>query len=41
MWDILVPGDVVMLQTGRKAPADCRILESYGLRVDESLLTGD
>ncbi len=38
---VLVPGDIVILQAGRKVPADCRIMESYGLQVDESLLTGE
>jgi Ca2+-transporting ATPase len=37
----LVPGDVIILQAGRKVPADGRIIEAYGLQVDESLLTGE
>jgi len=37
----LVPGDVILLQTGDKVPADCRLLEISNLKVDESLLTGE
>ncbi|MBN1537746.1 MAG: HAD-IC family P-type ATPase [Anaerolineales bacterium] len=37
----LVPGDILMLQAGRRIPADARLTESYGLRVDESSLTGE
>lgn len=37
----LVPGDVVLLEAGSVVPADCRLLEAHGLRVQESLLTGE
>ncbi len=37
----LVPGDVVLLETGDRIPADCRILESVSLQADESMLTGE
>jgi P-type Ca2+ transporter type 2C len=37
----LVPGDVILLQAGRRIPADARLVEAYGLAVDESPLTGE
>ncbi|NDY57987.1 cation-transporting P-type ATPase [Desulfovibrio sulfodismutans] len=37
----LVPGDVIILRSGDKAPADVRIVWSRELRVDESSLTGE
>ncbi len=37
----LVPGDVVFLGSGDSVPADCRILSSANLEVDESSLTGE
>lgn len=37
----LVPGDVIILEAGDKIPADCRILEEYSSKVDESILTGE
>jgi Ca2+-transporting ATPase len=37
----LVPGDIVEFESGDKIPADCRLLESFGLVVDESPLTGE
>lgn len=37
----LVVGDIVLLSTGDKIPADGRLLESMGLAVDESALTGE
>ncbi|WP_410507799.1 calcium-translocating P-type ATPase, SERCA-type [Methanosarcina hadiensis] len=37
----LVPGDIILLQTGDRIPADARIIEEYNLKVDESSLTGE
>ncbi len=39
--DEIVPGDVILLQAGRRVPADAKLVESYGLAVDESTLTGE
>jgi magnesium-transporting ATPase (P-type) len=37
----LVPGDIVLLESGQKIPADLRWLQVNGLSVDESFLTGE
>lgn len=37
----LTCGDIVELKAGNKVPADVRILESNGLKVDNSSLTGE
>ena len=37
----LVVGDVVVLEAGDAVPADCRILESYSMKVEEAALTGE
>ena len=37
----LVVGDVILLEAGDSVPADCRILESYSMKVEESALTGE
>jgi P-type Ca2+ transporter type 2C len=37
----LVPGDIVLLTAGSAVPADLRLIRTEGLRVDESLLTGE
>ncbi|KOS16132.1 ca-transporting atpase [Malassezia pachydermatis] len=39
----LVPGDIVMLSTGDRVPADCRVIElrSASLQIDQAILTGE
>ena len=37
----LVVGDVVLLEAGDSVPADCRILESASMKIEESALTGE
>ena len=39
--DQLVPGDIVLLDEGRKIPADIRLLEAKRLQVNEASLTGE
>jgi len=37
----LVPGDIIELRGGDFVPADCRLMESFDLQVDEAPLTGE
>ena len=37
----LVPGDIVLLEGGDDIPADCRIIEAYGARVDNATISGE
>jgi magnesium-transporting ATPase (P-type) len=39
--DQLVPGDVVLLESGDKIPADLRLIEAKNLRTEEAALTGE
>ncbi|NWG88013.1 MAG: cation-transporting P-type ATPase [Hydrogenophilaceae bacterium] len=38
---LLVPGDVVLLKEGDDVPADCRVIEAFGLRVNVAAVTGE
>jgi Ca2+-transporting ATPase len=38
---LLLPGDIVLLETGNLVPADSRLLESVNLRIQEASLTGE
>ena len=37
----LVVGDIVLLEAGDSVPADCRVLESASMKIEESALTGE
>src|SRR4030065_1525005 len=37
----LVPGDIIILRTGDKIPADARLIEAVNLKADEASLTGE
>lgn len=41
MFDQLIVGDLILIQTGDEIPADGKIIESSGLEVNESILTGE
>lgn len=37
----MVPGDIFLLETGDKVPADARIIEAVNFKISESILTGE
>ncbi|MBC7877897.1 MAG: cation-translocating P-type ATPase [Anaerolineales bacterium] len=37
----LVPGDIIILRTGDRIPADARLLEAVNLQIEEAALTGE
>lgn len=39
--EALVPGDIVLLEEGDAVPADCRVIEAFGLRVNIATVTGE
>jgi P-type E1-E2 ATPase len=39
--DEIVPGDVLVLAEGDNIPADARVVEEFGLRINNAVLTGE
>ena len=39
--EALVPGDVILVEEGEDVPADCRVIEAYGLRANLATVTGE
>ncbi len=39
--DEIVPGDILYLGEGDKVPADCRLIEAFGVRVNNATVTGE
>ena len=36
-----MPGDIVLLEPGDHIPADCRLIEAFGVRVNNAIITGE
>lgn len=41
MFDELQPGDIIQILTGDEVPADCKIIETNGVELNEAILTGE
>ncbi len=39
--DQLVPGEIVLLEQGNNIPADCRLIEAFGVRINDATVTGE
>jgi sodium/potassium-transporting ATPase subunit alpha len=39
--DQIVPGDVIILESGDNIPADCRLIEAFDVSVNDSTITGE
>jgi sodium/potassium-transporting ATPase subunit alpha len=39
--DHLVPGEIVLLEQGNNIPADCRLIEAFGVRINDATVTGE
>ncbi len=37
----IVVGDIILLEAGNNVPADCRLIEGFGLRVNNATVTGE
>jgi sodium/potassium-transporting ATPase subunit alpha len=37
----IVVGDIILLEVGNNVPADCRMIEGFGIRVDNATVTGE
>ncbi len=37
----IVVGDIILLEAGNNVPADCRLIEGFGVRVNNAIVTGE